>query len=66
MIRKKLCRDRTDWSNLINGLKKEGDKIYYGSLPDFPFIAVYEEKTSAKFISFVTQDDFLYDISTYY
>ena len=29
MIKKRLCRDHTDWSNLINGLKKEGDKIYY-------------------------------------
>lgn len=59
MIEKRLCNDWKAWSKLISELVNEGDKIYYGDLPDFPFVAVYEDRSTTKFISFVTKDDFV-------
>ena len=59
MIEKKLCNDRQAWTNLVHELMKDGGKIYYGSLPDFPFIAVYEARRPHVFIYFVTKNDFL-------
>lgn len=58
MIEKKLCINWEAWSKLVSDLMKEGDKIYYGSLPDFPFIAVYEARQTHRYISFVTMQDF--------
>lgn len=58
MIEKKLCHDWLAWSKLVSELIKDGDKIYYGTLPDFPFIAVYEARQTHKNITFVTMKDF--------
>ena len=58
MIKKKLCNNRNDWYELVRALVKDGEKIYYGELPDFPFIAVYEDRLSYKHVSFITMKDF--------
>lgn len=58
MIEKKLCINWEAWSHLVSDLMKEGCKIYYGTLPDFPFIAVYETRLSYRHVTFITKDDF--------
>ena len=61
MIEKRLCKNRESWAELVRELINDGNKIYYGTLPDFPFIAVYEARQTHRFISFVTMKDFEID-----
>jgi hypothetical protein len=58
MISKRLFKTRTEWSTFLQDFVSTGGKVYYGTLPDFPFIAVYDEMKDIRSISFVTMKDF--------